>query len=408
MTPLRAKYIGDLVIHGRSKNTQKAYTRCVCDLARYYRRSPELISYEEVTGWLHHLIKERQLSASSVNIAVSAVRFLYAVTLGRETLELMASVSDMKRAADSEVEAILTPPRQPRGRPMTPLRAKYIRDLVIRGRSKNTQEAYTRYVRDLARYYRRSPELISYEEVTGWLYHLIKERQLAASSVNIAVSAVRFLYAVTLGRQTLDLMASVPHMKRATRRAEVYARSEIEAILTAPRQPRDRVLLMTVYGCGLRISEATQLKTSDIDRARMQLRVRDGKGAKGRVLPLSERLLKELVNYWRAQRQGKAGHDSPWLFLGKKAGQPMGRDTGQNIYYTALEKSGVRRKGGIHLLRHSFATHLMESGVELPVVQHLLGHSSIKTTALYLHVTARRLAEVHSPLDLIGSGGIEQ
>ena len=109
-------------------------------------------------------------------------------------------------------------------------------------------------------------------------------------------------------------MASVPHMKRATRRAEVYARSEVEAILTAPRQPRDRVLLMTVYGCGLRISEATQLKTSDIDRARMQLRVRDGKGAKGRVLPLSERLLKELVNYWRAQRQGKAGHDSPWLF----------------------------------------------------------------------------------------------
>src|ERR1700674_3237330 len=411
MKPPPAKKNGGPVLTCRSKNTQKAYTRCVCDLARYYRRSPELISYEEVTGWLHHLIKERQLAASSVDIAGSAVRFLYAVTLGRETLDLMASVSDMKRAtarADSEVEAILTPPRQPRGRPMTPLRAKYIRDLVIRGRSKNTQEAYTRCVCDLARYYHRSPELISYEEVTGWLHHLIKERQLAASSVNIAVSAVRFLYAVTLGRETLDLMASVPHMKRATRRAEVYARSEVEAILTAPRQPRDRALLMTVYGCGLRISEATQLKISDIDRPRMQLRVRIGKGAKGRVLPLSERLLKELVNYWRAQRQGKAGQDSPWLFLGKKAGQPMGRDTGQNIYYTALEKSGVRRKGGIHLLRHSFATHLMESGVELPVVQHLLGHSSLRTTSLYLHVTARRLAEVRSPLDLISSGCIGQ
>ena len=228
---------------------------------------------------------------------------------------------------------------------MTPLRAKYIRDLVIRGRSKHTQEAYIRYVCDLARYYRRSPELISYEEVTDWLYHLIKERQLSASSVNIAVSAVRFLYAVTLGRETLDLMASVPHMKRATRRAEVYARSEVEAILTAPRQPRDRVLLMTVYGCGLRISEATQLKTSDIDRARMQLRVRNGKGAKGRVLPLSERLLKELENYWRAQRQGKAGHDSPWLFLGKKAGQPMGRYTGQNIYYTRVEKERCATQG---------------------------------------------------------------
>src|ERR1700721_3414336 len=229
---------------------------------------------------------------------------------------------------------------------MTPLRAKFIRDLVIRGRSKNTQRAYTRCVCDLARYYRRSPELISYEEVTGWLHHLIKERQLAASSVHIAVSAVRFLYAVTLGRETLDLMASVPHMKRATRRAEVYARSEIEAILTALRQPRDRALLMTVYGCGLRISEATQLKTSDIDRPRMQLRERDGKGAKGRVLRLSERLLKELVNYWRAQRQAKAGHDSPWLFLGKKAGQPMSRYAGKNIYYSALKKGGGRFKGG--------------------------------------------------------------
>src|ERR1700726_3541192 len=172
---------------------------------------------------------------------------------------------------------------------MTPLRAKYIRDLTIRGRARRTQRAYTRYVCDLARYYRRSRELISYDQVMGWLYHLIKERHLSASGVNIAVSAVRFLYAVTLGRETLDLMASVSDLKRATARAEVYARSEIEAILTAPRQPRDRVLLMTVYGCGLRISEATQLKTSDIDRARMQLRVRDGKGAKGRVLPLSER-----------------------------------------------------------------------------------------------------------------------
>ena len=133
---------------------------------------------------------------------------------------------------------------------MTPLRSKYIRDLAIRGRAERTQEAYTRYVCDLARYYRRSPELISYEEVRDWLYHLIKERKQSASSVNIAVNAVRFLYGVTLGRDTVELMASVPHTKCPTRRAEVYARSEVEAILTAPRQPRDRVLLMTVYGCG--------------------------------------------------------------------------------------------------------------------------------------------------------------
>src|SRR5258708_26880601 len=207
MTPLRAKFIRDLVIRGRSKNTQKAYTRCVCDLARYYRRSPELISYEEVTGWLPHLIKERQLAASSINIAVSAVRFLYAVTLGRERIDLMTSVPQMKRAigpaevyARGEVEAISTAPGQPRSRPMTPLRANFIRDLVIRARSKNTQEAHARYVCRLPRAYRRSPHLISYEEVTGWLYHLIKERQLSASSVNIPSRAERFIYAVALRR----------------------------------------------------------------------------------------------------------------------------------------------------------------------------------------------------------------
>src|ERR1700760_174603 len=140
MTPLRAKFIRDLVIRGRSKSTQKVYARCVCDLARYYRRSPELISYEEVTGWLHHLIKERQLAASSIHIAVSAVRFLYAVTLGRERIDLVTSAPQIKRTIGP---AKVYAPGQPRSRPMTPLRAKYLRDLVIRGRSKNTQEAYT-------------------------------------------------------------------------------------------------------------------------------------------------------------------------------------------------------------------------------------------------------------------------
>ena len=157
------------------------------------------------------------------------------------------------------------------------------------------------------------------QSVTDWLYYLVEERELSASSVNIAVNAVRFLYGVTLGRNTNVLMASVPRMKHSIRRAEIYARSEVEAILSAPRQPRDRAFLMTVYACGLRLAEARHLKTTDIDRARMQLRVRKGKGGKERVLPLSNRLLKELGDYRRAQRQGKWGDDIPWLFLGYRA-----------------------------------------------------------------------------------------
>jgi site-specific recombinase XerD len=284
---------------------------------------------------------------------------------------------------------------------MTALRKKYIRDLAIRGKAEGTQQCYTNYVADLARFYHRSPDLLSYDEVADWLFHLVRERKLARSSVNIAVQAVRFLYQTTLGRDTAELCAKVPRMKRETKRAHAYSLSEVEAVLSAPAQPRDRAFLMTVYACGLRLTEATQLQTSDLDAVLMQLRVRHGKGAKERVLPLSSRLLLELREYWRQQRSGRAGSDSPWLFLGTTPGKPMGPATGQKIYYCAVKRSGVARKGGIHTLRHSFATHLIESGVELPVVQRLLGHGSLLTTALYLHVTAHRLGQVRSPLDLI-------
>lgn len=292
------------------------------------------------------------------------------------------------------------------GQPMTPLRAKYIRGLAIRGRAVRTQQAYTSFVADLARYYRRSPDQISYEEVTIWIEHLIKERHLAPSSVNIAVNAVRFLYSTILRRDLTALLAGIPRMKRDVRRAEVYATSELEKLLTAPAQPRDRAFLMAVYAGGLRLSEATHLKTTDIDRARMQLRVRQGKGAKERVLPLSARLLQELENYWRAQRKGRPGYDCRWLFLGQRTGEPLNRSTGQNIYYRAVKKSGLRRKGGIHILRHSFASHCIEAGMDLPLVQRLLGHSSLLTTARYLHVTAARLGQTRSPLDLIPFGAL--
>lgn len=278
--------------------------------------------------------------------------------------------------------------------------------MTVRGLAPRTQQSYTSYVANLAGYFHRSPDQISYDQVVDWIHHLIRDRHLAPSSVNIAVNGVRFLYAVTLKRKVDDLMAAIPRMKRNTLRAHVYAHSELEAILTAPPQPRDRAFLMTVYAAGLRLSEAIQLQTRDIDRPRMQLRIRHGKGAKERVLPLSPRLLQQLEHYWRAQRSGRPGHDSPWLFLGTKLNQPINKATGQNIYYRAVKKSGVRRKGGIHLLRHSYATHCIESGLELTLVQRLLGHSSLLTTARYLHVTAARLGQVRSPLDLIEFGSL--
>ena len=278
--------------------------------------------------------------------------------------------------------------------------------MTVRGLAERTRQSYTSYVADLAGFYDRSPDQISYDEVVDWVHHLIRDRHLAPSTVNIAVNGVRFLYGVTLHRDVDELMAAIPHMKRNTTRAQVYAKSELEAILTAPEQPRDRAFLMTAYAGGLRLSEAIDLQTRDIDRACMQLRVRNGKGAKERVLPLSSRLLQELEAYWRAQRSKRPGHDSPWLFLGAKPNRPINKATAQNIYYRAVKKSGVRRKGGIHLLRHSYATHCIESGLELTLVQRLLGHSSLLTTARYLHVTAARLGQVGSPLDLIDLGSL--
>lgn len=280
--------------------------------------------------------------------------------------------------------------------------------MAIRGLAQRTQQAYTAFVVDLARFFNQSPDTLSYDQVTDWILHLIKERKLSPSSVNIAVNAVRFLYATTLKRDVVPLMASIPRIKRNKTRAEVYARSEVEKILTAPPQPRDRAFLMLVYGTGLRLSEALHIQVTDIDRARGQLRIRNGKGGKERVVPLSEQLLRELTSYWKAQRAGKPRDKEPWLFLGVHPDQPMNRSTGQNIYYRAVKRSKVRRKDGIHTLRHSYATHLIESGVEITLVQRLLGHSNLATTAGYLHVTAHRLGEVRSALDLIETGSSQE
>ena len=282
----------------------------------------------------------------------------------------------------------------------TPLRQKYIGDLAIRGKAQRTQEAYTSFVADLARFHHRSPDLLCYDQVADWLFHLKDERKLSSSSVNIAVNAVRFLYQTTLGRDTAELFAKVPRMKRETKRAHAYSVAEVEAILNVPRRPRDLAFLRVVYGAGLRLLEAASLRTrGGIDRARMQLRV-DGKGAKERLLPMSQQLLEVCEAYWHEERQGRPGNQA-WLFLGEDRENHLCKATGQNIYYRALKKSGVRPKGGIHTLRHSFATHLIESGVEITLVQRLLGHTSLVTTARYLHVTRPRLDRVRSALDLI-------
>lgn len=285
---------------------------------------------------------------------------------------------------------------------MTLLRQQLIEELVLRGLSERTQEAYVHQVYQLAKFYRRSPDKLSEEQVRQYLFHLASERRLAASTVNQAVNAFRFFYGRVLRRDLEVLRQALPHGRKSIRRPEVFSIGELEKLFTVGAvHPMHRAFLMAVYGAGLRLNEACHLKFEHLDRARMQTRVELGKGRKDRYTLLSPALLAELERYWRVCRPRH------WLFPSRRdPRQPLPDGTGQKIYNAATQRAGLRRKGGIHALRHSFATHLVEAGVELPVVQRLLGHQSLSTTTVYLHVRQERLAQIKGPLELLDLGAI--
>jgi integrase/recombinase XerD len=285
---------------------------------------------------------------------------------------------------------------------MTALRQQLIQELVLRGMSDRTQEAYIHQVYHLAKFYRLSPDKLSEEQVRQYLFHLAVERKLAASTVNQAVNAFRFFYGRVLHRDMEVLRKALPHGRKSIRRPEVFSIQELEKLFTIGSvHPKHRAFLMTVYGGGLRLGEACRLKFEHVDRARMQLRVDLGKGRKDRYTLLSPGLLAELDRYWRICRPRH------WLFPSvRDPHMSLPDGTGQRIYYAAVERAGLRRKGGIHALRHSFATHLVEAGVELPVLQRLLGHKSLSTTTVYLHVRQERLAQIKGPLELLDLSSI--
>lgn len=283
---------------------------------------------------------------------------------------------------------------------MTTLRQKFIRDLALRGRAPRTQETYVRYIADLAMHYGRSPDGLGGEQIADWLYHLKTARRFSPSSLNLAVCACRFFYGTTLGRSTENIKSSAPRCRDPRKIPHVYSPEQIERLLTAGcTDPRDRAFLMTVYAAGLRLREACMLGVEDVDSARNQLRIRHAKGGRERCVTVSAQLMDELRVYWLVARK------RPWLFFAPWAPErPMGRATAQSIYYRAVRRAGLARRGGIHTLRHSYATHLLENGVEITLVQRQLRHGLLSTTALYLHVREERLAQIKNPLGLIHLG----
>ncbi len=284
---------------------------------------------------------------------------------------------------------ITTPPRGD-------LRQRFVNYLTLKQLARRTVESYTGWIYQLAKFHHRSPDLLGNEELQAWLLHLI-HKPYSASSLNLAINAIRSFHGGMLGLEVEPLLQGIKRPRRSVQPPAVFSPGEVERLVTVGTagDPLARAFLMTVYGCGLRLSEAIHVRVSDIDSARHQLRVSAPKGGRQRLVPLSDNLLKELRQWYKVHRPKK------WLFAQGPDEEPINRSTGQNLYYRARRRAGLQNKNGIHSLRHSFATHFLENGVEITVVQQLLGHASISTTARYLHVREQRLGQIRSPLGLL-------
>ena len=272
---------------------------------------------------------------------------------------------------------------------MTRLRQRMVEDMQLRGLSEETQEAYVRAVRQLAEHYGKSPQRISDEELRQYFLHLTNVKQLSSSTIKVALYGIKFLFRHTLRKEwpTLDLVRP----RREKKLPVVLSVAEVRQILGIIRRPRYRVCLSTIYACGLRVSEGVHLQVRDIDSDRMMVHVRHGKGAKDRYVLLPVPTVEMLRRYWGTHRHPE------WLFPAPtKSGVPLSTATKpmsisgvQRAFKAALQESGIQKKATVHTLRHSYATHLLEAGVNLRIIQSYLGHSSPKTTAIYTHLTRK-------------------
>jgi site-specific recombinase XerD len=272
---------------------------------------------------------------------------------------------------------------------MTELRKRMIETLQLRGMSERTQQAYVRAVRQLADHYHKSPDLISEEELRQYFLHIKNVKKYSRASSTIAICGIKFFFEKTLNRTftTFDLVRAPREKKLPV----ILSVDEVLMILGRVKLPRYRVCLSTIYSCGLRLQEGTHIGVRDIDSARGMLHVRHGKGGKDRYVPLPVRTLQLLREYWRTHR------NPVWMFpsegkdhieLGKST-EPMHKSSVQDAFRAALKETKINKAASVHTLRHSWATHLLEAGVNLRLIQEYLGHNSPETTSIYTHLTAR-------------------
>jgi integrase/recombinase XerD len=275
---------------------------------------------------------------------------------------------------------------------MGQLRDRMEQDLILRRLQPSTRRNYLFYCRQFAAFFKRSPEVLGEAEIRQFLLHYIQVRHCSYDTYKQIRAALKFLYAVTLGRRCV--IASLPSPRRPRRRLPaVLSMQEVTALFNALKKPKYRAVLMTCYAAGLRISEACHLRVRDIDSQRMVLHI-DGKGGQDRLSVLSPRLLVVLRRYWLLDKPKE------WLFPGGKLACPISSNAVRRVFAQARAAAGLESKRCTpHTLRHSFATHLLDAGTDLVLIQTLLGHQSIHTTSRYTHISTERLQKTTSPLD---------
>ena len=276
---------------------------------------------------------------------------------------------------------------------MTTLRQRMVRDMQLRRFADKTKQSYLWAVTGLAKYYKQSPDQIEEKRVLDYLLYLLNERKLSWSTCDLIASGLEFFYRTTLGRTRTEFR--LPPRRHAQRLPEILSSQELQNLFAAAQNPKHRMMLRVAYDAGLRLGEVVRLKIADIDSQRMTIRVEQGKGNKDRYSLLSQKLLAELREYWKMDRP------PVWLFPSRNPQKPLTKSSLREVYQHAKRKAGIRKQGGVHTLRHCFATHLLEAGEDLRTIQVLMGHKNIQTTSRYLQLSRHKLQSTKSPLELL-------
>lgn len=396
VSPVRQRMVEDMQSHGFSPDTQQQYLAAITGLTEYHRMwsiPPARIAAEQVTEYLSYLLLEKKVPHDGLAPVVQAAQFFFGVTLRRDWAKNFL-VPLPNRPPKERV------PSAPVGKALIaavkPMRERMVNDMTIRNLCPNTQRLYLYAVTQFTQYHKDVPPgRLGVEDVKAYQLYLIRERKLSHSSVNIAVCALRFLYGVTMGKRDWAI-DHIRYGKKPKAIPEILSLEEVVQFLEPISNIKERAMLATTYATGLRREEIACLRVTDIDAARGIVRVILGKGRKDRQVMLSQGLLTLLKEYQKAVKPRY------WLFPGQRnhdkhiAGGSIGA-----ACRTARDNSGLTKKVTCRMLRHTFATHLLEAGTNLRIIQLLLGHRSLSTTAIYTHVANSTLCLTKSPFDLL-------